>query len=196
MLALLIKTGYESDPRVQKGFDWLLSMRQDDGGCTIPILIYNFDQATKYMLTSQYAEPVETDKSKPFSHNWTDMVLRAFAAHPIYRHSKEARQAADLLKSSFFMPDAYPSNGDARYWVRFLFWWPNIITALDSLSLMGYSKDDVDVKKGLNWLVENQLSTGLWRLDYSKGAKEKEGVSSEQLWLALRVAKIFKRFYG
>jgi|WetSurMetagenome_2_1015567.scaffolds.fasta_scaffold03189_12 hypothetical protein len=195
ILALLIKTGYESDPRVQKGFDWLLSMRQDDGGWTIPILIYNFDQATKYRLTSQYAEPVETDRSKPFSHNWTDMVLRAFAAHPIYRHSKEAHQAADLLKSSFFQPDAYPSNGDARYWVRFLFWWPNLVTALDSLSYLDFSKDDVDVKKGLCWLIENQLPSGLWKQDYGEGAKEKVGVTSEQLWLTLTVARIFKRFY-
>jgi hypothetical protein len=196
ILALLIKTGYESDPRVEKGFDWLLSMRQDDGGWTIPILVYDFDQATKYRLTSQYAEPVETDRSKPFSHNWTDMVLRAFAAHPIYRQSKEAHQAADLLKSSFFQPDAYPSNGDPHYWVRFLFWWPNIVTALDSLSLMSYSKDDVDVQKGLNWLVENQLPNGLWKLDYGTCAKEKASQSGERLWLALKVARIFKRFYG
>jgi len=195
MLALLIKAGYESDPRVQKGIDWLLSMRQNDGGWTIPILIYNFDRETKYRLTSQYAEPVAADSSKPFSHNWTDMVLRAFAAHSTYRHSEEAHKAADLLKSSFFQADAYPSNGDARYWVRFMFWWPNLVTALDSLSLMAYSKDAADIKKGLEWLVENQLPNGLWKLDYGENAKQKPGVTIEQLWLALKIATIFKRFY-
>jgi len=195
MLALLIKAGYENDPRVQKGLDWLLSMRQDDGGWTIPILIYNFDQATTYRLTSQFAEPVAPDRSKPFSHNWTDMVLRAFAAHSQYRSSKEARKAADLLKSSFFQPDAYSSYGDARYWVRFLFWWPNLVTALDSLSLMSYSKDDQDIKKGLEWLAANQLPNGLWKMDYGEGTKQKPGVTSEQLWLALKIATIFKRFH-
>ncbi len=195
MLALLIKAGYPNDPRVKKGFDWLLSMRQNDGGWTIPILTHTFDRATQNKLTSQCADPVEPDRSKPFSHNWTDMVLRAFAVHPTYRRLKEARVAADLLKSSFFQPDFYSSYQDESYWVRFMFWWPNIVTALDSLSLMGYSKDDVDVKKGLGWLVENQLPNGLWKLDYVKGAKEKVGVASEQLWLALKVARIFKRFY-
>jgi hypothetical protein len=194
MLAVLIKAGYANDPRVDKGLDWLLSMRQNDGGWSIPILTHNFTQATINKLTSTYAEPIEPDRAKPFSHNWTDMALRAFAAHPTRRHQKEAHAASDLLKSTFFQPDFYTSYQDARYWTRFMFWWPNLITALDSLSLMGYSKDDVDVKKGLNWLLENQMTNGLWRLEYGKAAKNK--ASEEQFWLALRVARIFKRFYG
>jgi squalene cyclase len=164
MLALLIKMGYGEDSRVQRGLDWLLSMRQTDGGWTIPILTHKFDKQTFYNLTSKYAEPVEPDMSKPFSHNWTDMVLRAFAVHPKYRSVPDIRKAADLLKSSFFRPDYYTSYQDADYWVRFLFWWPNLITALDTLSLMGYSKDDPDIAAGLSWLVQNQLPNGLWKL--------------------------------
>ena len=197
MLAVLIKAGYADDMRVEKGLDWLLSMRQNDGGWSIPILTHEFalTQATINKLTSTYAEPIEPDRTKPFSHNWTDMALRAFAFHPACRSIKEAHAAADLLKSTFFKPDVYTSYQNERYWVRFLFWWPNLVTALDSLSLMGYSKDDADIRKGLNWLMENQQSNGLWRLDYGKDAKQKAGVSSEQLWLALKVAGIFKRFY-
>lgn len=194
MLSVLIKAGYADDPRVEKGLEWLLSMRQNDGGWSIPILTHNYTQATINQLTSTYAQPVEPDRTKPFSHNWTDMALRAFAAHPTWRNSKEAHATADLLKSTFFQPDVYASYRDARYWVRFLFWWPNIVTALDSLSLMGYSKDDADIKKGLNWLVENQLPNGLWRLEY--GRKINNKASEEQFWLALKIAKIFKRFYG
>ncbi len=196
MLAILLKVGYESDPRVERGLQWLLSMRQDDGGWSVPILTHYFNAKTMYRLTSQFAEPVEPDRSQPFSHIGTDMVLRAFAAHPKYRNSKEALKAGDLLKSRFFKEDAYTSYQDARYWVRFLFWWPNIVTSLESLSLMGYSKDDVDIKKGLDWLIENQMPGGLWKLDYSKGDKEKVSDTAEKLWLALRVARIFKKFYG
>jgi hypothetical protein len=200
ILALLIKAGYENDPRVEKGFDWLLSIRQDDGGWTIPILTHNYDRKIVYNLTSKYAEPVEPDRSKPFSHNWTDMVLRAFAAHPKYRRCNEALKAADLLKSSFFQPDVYSSYKDSSYWVRFYFWWPNLVTALDSLSLMSYSKDDPDIKKALNWLIENQSLNGLWRLSYARGTKEDAYAVNEEskescLWLALTVARIFKRFY-
>jgi len=200
ILAHLIRVGYEDDLRVEKGFRWLISMRQDDGGWTVPILTHKFNRETVYRLTSEYAEPVEPDRSKPFSHNWTDMVLRAFAAHRKYRGCKEARKAADLLKSRFFQPDVYTSYKAASFWVRFLFWWPNLVTSLDSLSLMGYSRDDPDIRKALNWLVENQLSDGLWRVTYVEGTKEgvcaRNGQTRErQLWLTLTVARIFKRFY-
>jgi hypothetical protein len=195
MLSVLIKAGYISDPRVEKGLDWLLSMRQNDGGWTIPLLTRNLPMQTINELTSKYAEPIETDRTKPFSHNWTDMALRAFAVHPTRRHSIEALKAADLLKSTFFQPDVYTSYQDERYWVRFMFWWPNLVTALDSLSLLGYSKEDVDIKRGLEWLVENQLPNGLWKLDYSPDARQKPSIAVEQYWLALKVALIFKRFY-
>ncbi len=196
MLAVVIKAGYIDDPRVEKGLDWLLSMRQNDGGWSIPILTHELalTQATINKLTSNYAEPLEPDRAKPFSHNWTDMALRAFASHPKRRNSKGAHAAADMLKSSFFKSDSYTSYQNRRYWTRFLFWWPNLLTALESLSLMGYSKDDADIQRGLNWFVENQLPTGLWKLDYSKGAKAK--APDEQLWLALWIARVFKRFYG
>jgi len=144
ILSLLIQAGYADDPRVEKGLQWLLEMQQDDGGWTIPILTHPFDGETIYHLTSQYAEPVEPDRSKPFSHNWTGMVLRAFAVHPAYRNSEEARKAACLLVSRFFQPDCYTSYQAASYWVRFEypFWWNHLVSALDSVSLIGLSKGD------------------------------------------------------
>jgi hypothetical protein len=37
---------------------------------------------------------------------------------------------------------------------------------------MGYSRDDPDIRKASNWLVENQLSDGQWRMIYVDGTKE------------------------
>jgi hypothetical protein len=196
IIALLIKAGYEDDPRIERGFKWLLSMRQYDGGWTIPILTHKFDRKTMFKLTSQYAESVEPDRSKPFSHNWTDMVLRAFAAHSQYRKSKEAKVAADLLKGSFFQPDYYASYRSASYWVRFLFWWPNLVTALDSLSLMEYSAEDPNVKKAIGWLVHNQERSGLWKATYAKGKKllRNENSMKTELWITHRICRILRRF--
>jgi hypothetical protein len=164
------------------------------------MLTHKLDRQMWLDLTSKYAEPLEPNRSKPFSHNWTDMVLRTFAVHPKYRRCKEALKAAGLLKSRFFQPDGYSSYHDACYWVRFCFWWPNLVTTLDSLSLMGYARDDSDIKKALNWLVENQLPNGLWKLTYAEGKADDTQDASEktrerQLWLALTIARIFKRFY-
>ena len=156
LMALLVRAGYADDPRIEKGFQWLLAMRQDDHGWTIPIITHKLDRATQYRLTSEYAQPLEPDRSKPFSHNWTGMVLRAFAVHPRYRDSEEARIAADLLKSRFFKPDSYASYKAASYWVRFEypFWWNNLVSALDSLSLIGLPRDDAHIAQALEWLVE------------------------------------------
>jgi hypothetical protein len=198
IMALLIKAGYEDDPRIEKGVMWLLSIRQDDGGWTVPILTHKFDRKTMYTLTSQYAEPIEPERSKPFSHNWTDMVLRAFAVHPEYRNSNEAKIAGNLLKSRFFRPDVYSSYRAADYWVRFLFWWPNLLTALDSLSLMGFSKDDPDIRRALDWFIDHQEPTGLWKITYAKerGVIDNERNRVRQLWVTLAICRIFKRFYG
>jgi len=198
IMAILIKAGYEDDPRIRRGFKWLLSMRQDDGGWTVPILTHRLSRRTMNRLTSQYAAPIEPDRSKPFSHNWTDMVLRAFAAHPLYRNSKEAKTAADLLKSQFFQPDSYSSYRAASYWVRFLFWWPNLITALDSLSLMGYRLDDPDIQRASDWLIDHQETSGLWRTTYVEGRKESKSERNREkkLWITLAICRILKRIYG
>jgi hypothetical protein len=193
IFSLLIRAGYEGDPRVKKGMRWLLSMRQNDGGWTIPILTHRFDRETGYLLTSQYAKPVEPDRTKPFSHNWTDMVLRAFAAHSAHRKSAEVKAAGALLKSAFFKADAYSSYKSPRYWTRFAFWWPNLLTALESLARLGFTKDDPDIKRGLQWFTENQQSDGLWKLESDKEISCRDW--KERLWLGLSICRLLKKYY-
>jgi hypothetical protein len=201
IMALLIQAGYEDDPRIEKGIQWLLSMRQSDQGWTIPILTHKFDRATQYRLTSEYAPAVEPDRSKPFSHNWTGMVLRAFAVHPVYRKSEAARTAAHLLKSRFFQPDAYTSYQSASYWIRFEypFWWNNLVAALDTISRIGLSKDDEEIKHALDWLRDHQEEDGLWKVSYLKPQeheKEPAKVHATSLWVSLAICRVFKRLYG
>ena len=201
IMSLLIKAGYEDDPRIEKGFQWLLSMRQQDLGWTIPIITHKFDKATQYKLTSEYLEPINPDRSKPFSHNWTGMVIRAFAAHKKYRKSEGAITAANLLKSKFFKKDYYTSYRAASYWVKFQFpfWWNNLVAALDSISLIGISKEDPDIQNALNWFINNQEKSGLWKLSYDKTKKQEiENPKSKemQLWISLVICRIFKRFFG
>ncbi len=194
ILALFIKAGYEDDKRVEKGIRWLLSMRQNDGGWTVPFLTHEYDREMWLKLTSTFMEALMPDRTKPFSHNTTDMVLRAFAYHFKYRKSPEAKAAGVLLKSSFFQPDAYTSYQDPRYWTRFAFWWPNLLTALDSLYFLGFTKDDADIKKGLNWFIDNQQPDGLWKIESDKEIKARD--TEERLWLGLAICKVLKRYYG
>ncbi len=196
IMALLIKAGYTNDARIEKGFDWLLSIRQDDWGWTIPLITHRFDQATQYRLTSEFAKPVEPDLSKPFSHNWTGMVLRAFAVHEKYQKSEAARVAANLLKSRFFKKDFYSSYQNASYWVRFEypFWWNNLVAALDSISLIGVSQDDEHINQAMKWLVDHQEENGLWKVTYAKAeGKETEKIKEKRLWVTLAICRVFIR---
>jgi hypothetical protein len=198
IMSLLIQAGYADDPRIERGFEWLLAMRQDDGGWSIPLITNKFDRATQYRLTSQHAEPVQPDRSKPFSHNWTGMVLRSFAVHPEYRKSEAAKAAASLLVSTFFQPDRYTSYKAASYWVRFdyPFWWNNLVSALDSVSLIGLTRDDEQIGKALDWLVDHQEEDGLWRVSYAKPdmpEKDTAKAREKRLWVSLAICRVLKR---
>jgi len=100
IMELLIKVGYDKDTRIEKGFKWLLSVRQDDGGWAVPIRT-NIAKWSDIMNDPKTLEP---NRAKPFSHMITGVVLRAFTAHPKFRNLKEAKTAGELLASRFFKP--------------------------------------------------------------------------------------------
>jgi len=65
---------------------------------------------------------------------------------------------------------------------------------------MGYSREDADIRRALNWLFEHQSADGLWRGSYAAGAEEdaasrNANTRERQLWLTLTVERILKRFY-
>ncbi len=200
ILSLLIQAGYADDPRADKGFRWLLSMRQDDGGWSVPIITHPFSGKEMYRLTSRRMNPVEPDRSKPFSHNATGMVLRAFAVHGARRKSAAAKHAANLLADRFFQPDAYTSYKAASYWIRFQypFWWNNLVAALDSATRIGLGAEDERIGRALQWLIDHQEADGLWRDTYAKPpakGKETPKTRGARGWVSLVVCRVLKRVY-
>jgi hypothetical protein len=188
IMELLIKAGYDGNPKIEKGFEWLLSIRQNDGGWAIPLRTVN----AKY-ADALKAEIIKPDLAKPFSHLVTGVVLRAFAAHPKYRRSKEAIKAGELLASRFFQKDTYPDRQTPDFWdrVRFPFWFTDIVSALDSLSLMGFTKENPNIYDALNWLKIKQKDDGLFELKLQKGKDE-----DLKFWICLAICRSFKRFYS
>ena len=189
IMELLIKAGYADHPGIRKGFEWLLSVMQDDGGWAIPLRTKRAKGRWRKILESQ---PLLPDRSRPFSHLVTGVVLRAFAAHPRYKRSEEALRAGDLLKSRFFLPDKYSDRRAPSFWssVSFPFWFTDIMSSLDSLSLMGYTADDSDINGALEWLTDRQAPDGSWDL---KLLKDKH--LDQKRWISLAICRIFRRFY-
>ena len=121
-------------------------------------------------------------------------MLRAFAAHPTFKKSEEALIAGSFLASRFFRSDSYGSRKKPEYWYKltFPFWWGELLSSLDSLSQLGFHKDELQIRKGLAWFVDHQQSDGFWIPKNSKWRGDTE-VSN---WVSFAVCRMFKRFYS
>jgi hypothetical protein len=146
----------------------------------------------KYYDAIKRLDPVQPDRTKPFSHLITGMVLRAFAAHPTYRKTLEARHAGDLLASRMFKSDKYPDRGTPSYWTSssYPFWFTDLVTTLDSLALLGFSANDPRIRNALNWFNHHQNKNGLFDIKLLRG-KDKD----LPYWISLAICRIFKRFH-
>jgi hypothetical protein len=189
ILTLLIKAGFANDPRTLKGLEWLLGMRQEDGGWIVPAQALPPKQKTPQFWPGPVLPP---DRSQPASHLATDMVLRAFAAHPDYRCNKHVLGASRILICRLFQPDRYNDRQGKEYWLKFQypFWWHSLVSALDSLSFLGYDRNDEQIEKGLEWFSRNQSRDGLWETRYGNGA----GAAEMRLWVGLSICRVLKRY--
>jgi hypothetical protein len=186
IMELLIKVGYGDDERILRGFQWLLDMRQTDGGWIIPLQIYKIQEF--YRVYDR--PPIPPEKERPFSHMASGMVIRAFAAHEHFRKLPETQAAARLIKERLFKEDAYTSRQAVDYWYKFQFpfWWTSLLTVMDSFVRIGLPIDE-DIRNGLEWFVENQGPQGTWQSNYG-GLKG----TNPNLWVTLAVCRVLK-FY-
>jgi Squalene-hopene cyclase C-terminal domain len=182
-LAALCRTGYDEDDRVTKGFRFLQASRQADGGWAW--------------------RGVRTDSAaRPSSHLVTGMALRAFAASPSRRTSREARRAAELLATRFLQPDRYPDRRASVYWEqlgepRF---YTDVLDALDGVTAVGLGKENSGVRTAEAYLRGRQNPDGLWypgappkatpgvRAE-APAAKDREAAR----WLTVRVLVVLRR---
>jgi len=182
----LIKAGYGEDDHVIQGLEWLLAVRQQDGGWIIPF--QGVPSKEREGLWDKVAIPPE--RSLPFSHLATGMVLRAFSLHPAYVHRPEIHRAGELLKSRLFKPDPYNDRKSPGYWLKFQypFFWTSLLTALDTLHHLGFTRKDLDIYQALDWFVKNQQPNGLWLTEYNKGANAARSIP----WVTLAVCRLLR----
>jgi hypothetical protein len=171
---------------VRRAFAWLLGVRQDDGGWAIPMLT----RRGRWDQPSLSLPALAPDRSKPSSHMVTGVVLRAFAAHPRYRRSAAARQAARLLAGRLFARDKYPGRDAVSFWTGFgfPFWFTDLLSALDSLTLIGVGPAHPKVAEALDWFVRAQRPDGTWRLHATRGSDP-----NTALWISLAICRVFRR---
>lgn len=191
-LEILCLYGLDKDKRTQKGFRWILKNRQDDGGWVIPYrTIDKKELRSRYNFEAQMKlDPVKPDKSQPFSHLVTGMVLRAFAASPTWRKRKEAWKAGELLVSRIFKADKYEDRRFSSFWeeITYPFWATDILSSLDSLSKISFDIKNEKIQQALRWLMRNQNKDGYWEARIAKSSLE------NNLWVTIAVLRVLKRF--
>lgn len=181
-VASLCRVGLDSEPRVQEAFQFLLQWRQADGGWAW--------------------RGVRSDSSaRPSSHLITGMALRAFAASPSRRSSREARRAAELLATRFLQPDRYPDRKAPTYWEQLAEprFYVDMLDALDTVTAVGLGKENSGVRTAEAYVRSRQSADGLW---YPGGPaepgaakipaaspKDKEAAR----WLTVRALSVLRR---
>lgn len=186
---LLIKAGYENDIRVLKSLDWLLQIRQDDGGWAIPLRTVD----ARFLEVVHFEDVIEPDRTKPFSHLITGCALRALSVHPEYQKKPETIHAGRLLMSRFFKRDKYADRSAVSFWTGFSYpyWFTDLLTSLDSLSKIGFSREDPEIETALNWFYNHQSTDGTWgKLKLLRGQDKQQ-----YLWITLQISRVFKRYY-
>nr|MDO8112202.1 hypothetical protein [Candidatus Sigynarchaeota archaeon] len=192
ILELIVRAGYSADARIDRAFRWFLDHQQREGGWTLPMQTHGVKSIeSEAVLASANVYPFQLDK--PFSHMVTGIVLRAFAAHEGYAVHPDAQKAGRMITSRFFRDDIYSSRKAASYWTKYMFpfWWTDLISVLDALSKMSFSKDLPSIHKALDYFRNDQQPGGYWIYSIlkNKSAPDLAG------WITWALCKVVKRFF-
>ncbi|TFG33825.1 hypothetical protein EU527_06705 [Candidatus Thorarchaeota archaeon] len=187
-LEILIKAGYFNEETIKRSLEWLLSIRQDDGGWVVPLRTEHLRWSEVKRLT----EPIQPQRDKPFSHMITGVVLRAFAAHPKYNRYPDIIRSGEKLASRMFKADSYTDRKAPEYWTKitFPFWFTDILSTLDTLSKLGLPADNPNIKEAIDWIAEQQKKDGSWSFHLLRSGGEK----NYNQWVALAICRMLQRF--
>jgi hypothetical protein len=178
----LIKAGYEGT-LIEKSLNWLLRMRQDDGGWAIPLRTRN-----KGLEALYEEETIEPDRTKPFSHLVTGIVLRPFSLMPAYKG--KVKDAGLLLAERIFTRDKYPDRVGVEYWIKFTFpyHWTDILSTIDTLTLLGINNHS-KINEIMYWFEKQKQDNGIYDVTVMAGAK----YNDVSYWITLHYLTVLKR---
>jgi hypothetical protein len=61
---------------------------------------------------------------------------------------------------------------------------------MDSLTILGFPKDEPQIEKAIRWFVSHQAPSGHWNLHTVRNKR-----FESELWVSLAICRIIKRLY-
>jgi len=159
-LRALALCGYSTDDRAERGFEWMLSQRLEDGA---------WPTGTRAGTKGFVAGYRKLPHSRWGCRTNTTAALAALAFHPKRKNNEPARKALDLLLTRETkerhiigfdvarLIGVEPTRGYFTHFARF-----DVAFILDLCWRVGASREDQRVKGILDFLLESQGHFGLW----------------------------------
>jgi hypothetical protein len=154
-LALWLLVQYEltGNPFVEKGFRWITKRQRPDGGWISPTMTFSANSTNN----------TESDI-------WTTMViLEAFSQHTRLRNSDTCTAAAEFMLAHYLQPSTTTLLPGPDTWNQLQIeatddglFKGGTLRFLEAFAPLGQYHKKPPVKKALEWLIENQLDSGLF----------------------------------
>ncbi len=193
MVWSLIHFGYLSDPRLQRGIDWITTyMRFNDGVETDP-------QAAPY-------DRYEVCWGKHTCHMGIVKTLKALSAIPQNQRTNAVNDTIEKAVEFILIHHIYKRSHDLSRvskpgWLKFSFplmYQTDALEILDILTALGVRDSRMD--DALKLVVSKQDESGRWAMENVQNTirllipVEQKGEPSK--WLTLRAMRVLKRYYG
>ena len=176
--ALYILAGFmpETDPRVARIAEWLMSTQRRDGGWSMPYIQdvrylpeyrrMRTEEFVRVMRRGEKPRMTPADMQDVPSCHWTTMlVLWGLAEKPELRNCRVVQRGTDLILNRFFQrnphDNLYPHG---RNWttIRYPHNKCNGLAALDVLTKIGKGPDDPRMERPIRWLLSARYRDGFW----------------------------------
>ena len=152
-LWLLVKYGLSGNPFVEKGFRWIAKRQRPDSG---------------WLSASMVPSNVSVKSLK--SGIWTTLfVCQAFSVHTRLRKSSTCQNASKFVLDNFLEPNTTTLFPEPDAW-NYLYvdytenglFRGGTLRFVETLSNLPDTYDHPKSKKAVNWLIDNQLPSGLF----------------------------------
>jgi hypothetical protein len=182
MVAVLIRLGYENDPRVKKALKWLVQVQNNDGGWLCPYWRAHIKDTHSCFMGTICPLDAFSEVSKKNQTKEMKQTIKKGAEFFLMHHLFKADHHNFKIINSAWLKLAFP------------YFFYNIVRGLDILTKLGYAHDE-RLNDAVKVLLQKCKKDGTWRLENAPVGRMHvnfETIGKPSKWLTLIAYRILK----